>query len=161
MNTKQVIVHWWGFLKMPKPSLCYGFWFQYERQENDGTRSREISVKKHAVIHKYQGTWIVSAHRTKRERNHQGFPDVCDKGPESWIFKMVPPDEKFKGVAGNIKVRWAKFVFILGYCSVSLTQMPVYLVFHLKGKSLHITGVKIPHTSFSTTIFLDITYCIL
>lgn len=46
-----------------------------------------------------------SLHTEQKERNHLGFPDACDKGPESLIFKEVPPDEKSKGVAGNIKVR--------------------------------------------------------
>lgn len=32
-----------------------------------------------SFTHKYLGTGTVSAHRTQRERIHQGFPDACDK----------------------------------------------------------------------------------
>lgn len=106
---------------MPKSLLCSRLWSHFERQEIYG-RSRKFSNKNYAVIHKYQGTWIFSVHRTKREGNHKGFPDACDKGPESWIFKVPPPDEKSKGVAGNIKVRWTKFLLIPGHCSVYLTR---------------------------------------
>lgn len=66
---------------------------------------RSLSVENHTVIHKYQGTPTESEQRTKESRNHWGFPDTGDKGPQSLIFKEASADEKSKGVAGSIKVR--------------------------------------------------------
>lgn len=47
-----------------------------------------------------------SQSREQKEAGITGdFPDACDKGPRSLIFKEAPADEKSKGVAGSIKVR--------------------------------------------------------